>query len=130
MSTSISSGEIDHSHDVFVSYAHKDAEHDVANARQIANWLDGEGYDVWWDSRLRFGEVQAQLKQKVQNARHVIVLWSPQAAASKWVRQECSWALERGNLAPVIVEDHPLEPEWQRFLWLELTNFEELLPAA
>ena len=128
MSTGIGGGEIDNTHDVFISYAHLDAEHDVANAQLIANWLDGEGYDVWWDSRLRFGEVQAQLKQKVQNARHVIVLWSPQAAASKWVRQECLWALECGNLAPVIIEDHPdhpLEPEWRRFLWLNLTNFEE-----
>ena len=38
--------EVGRGYDVFLSYAHLDAEHDVANARQLARWLDSLGYDV------------------------------------------------------------------------------------
>ena len=116
--------EIDHAHDVFVSYAHKDAAHDVANAQAIGNWLDDEGYAVWWDRHLLFGDVRENLERKVRHAKCVIVLWSPQAARSEWVARECKWAVEGKKLAPVIIEDEPLQPGWDKFLWLKLTDFE------
>ncbi len=109
---------------MFISYAHEDINHDVANAQAIGDWLDDEGYDVWWDRHLLFGDVQKALERKVRHAKRVIVLWSPRAAESKWVARECEWAAEGNNLAPVIIEDQPLQPGWECFLWLKLTDFE------
>jgi hypothetical protein len=43
---------IENGPDIFISYAHDDAEH----ARQIADWLESEGYSVWWDRSLAAGE--------------------------------------------------------------------------
>ena len=118
------SDDVARAYDVFLSYAHLDADHDVANAQMLGTWLDDEGYDVWWDRHLLFGDVQEHLEQKVRRSKCVIVLWSPQAAKSEWVARECGWAAKDGKLAPVIIEDEPLKPEWDRFLWLKLTNFE------
>jgi tetratricopeptide (TPR) repeat protein len=119
------SSDLRHTHDVFISYAHLDAEHDVANARLIATWLEAEGYDVWWDSSIRFARVLTQLQQKVLSARHVLVLWSHQAAKSEWVLRECRWADEQNKLAPVILDDCPLPPKWEKeYLWLRLRDFE------
>ncbi len=109
---------------MFISYAHEDAGRDVAIAQAIGNWLDDEGYDVWWDRHLLFGDVQKDLEWKVRYAKRVIVVWSPQAAKSKCVACECEWAVKGEKLAPVIIEDHPLQQGWERFFWLKLTDFE------
>ena len=105
--TNVSDEHIIDAPDVFISYAHKDAEHDVANARMIGQWLEAEGYTVWWDRSMLFGDWQAQLKQKADKAQKVIVLWSPKAAASRVVYAECFIAAGNGTLAPVIIEPHP-----------------------
>jgi hypothetical protein len=125
--TNVSDEHIIDAPDVFISYAHKDAEHDVANARMIGQWLEAVGYAVWWDRSMLFGDWQAQLKQKADKAQKVIVLWSPNAAASRVVYAECFIAAGNGTLAPVIIEphpDHPLPESWKHFHYLKLTDFE------
>ncbi len=123
--------DIPNAHDVFISYAHLDGEHDVANAAKIGEWLEREGFDVWWDRHLMSGDWQRQLVQKAGASRTVIVLWSPDAAASKHVHAECMIAAAKGTLFPLIIEDdpkHPLPKEWMHFQHLKLTDFEKQKP--
>ena len=116
------SDEVVHAHDVFISYAHKDAEHDVTNARAIATWLEAEGYDVWWDRDLLRGNVQKQLVLKASKAKSVIALWSPNAEQSKYVFVECVLATANETLIPIIIDDQPLPHEWKHLLYIELTE--------
>lgn len=105
--------ELGRTYDVFLSYAHLDADHDVANARDLAHWLEGLGYDVWWDRGLVAGDNWPKsLVAKVNAARRVIVLWSRNADASKWVHTETSLAFAADKLVPVALDDHPFPEHW------------------
>jgi len=98
---------------VFISYAHIDAEADVANAAQIAEWLEGLGYQVWWDRKLIAGQKwPKELKEKVERSTRVFVLWSPRAAKSEWVGFETKLADIEEKLVPLIIERHPTPASW------------------
>ena len=106
--------EVGRGYDVFLSYAHLDAEHDVANARQLARWLDSLGYDVWWDRALVAGQKWPKtLSAKVRASKRVVVLWSPRAAKSDWVKFETNLATtEDITLVPIIIEPEPVPGHW------------------
>ena len=125
------SDDVARDYDVFLSYAHLDADHDVANARQLAGWLEAEGYKVWWDRHLLFGNWHEQLKQKAEASHKVVLLWSPRAAASKVVFAEAFIGAANHTLCPIIIEDHPDHPlpaDWSHFQHLKLTDFEKQKP--
>ena len=106
-------GDIGRPYDVFLSYAHLDAEHDVANARTLGQWLDGLGYTVWWDRGLVPGDSWPKtLVAKVQAAKRVIVLWSAHADKSQWVHTETALAFAADKLVPLALDDHPFPEHW------------------
>ena len=88
--------------DVFLSYARKD----LAIARLIAERVEKQGWTVFWDARLRAGQDFSEaLLGELRVARCTVVLWSPAACASGWVRDEAGRAKERKILVPVLIED-------------------------
>ncbi|MEM1133725.1 MAG: toll/interleukin-1 receptor domain-containing protein [Pseudomonadota bacterium] len=91
--------------DVFISYTRSDRP--LAHALAVA--AAERGFSVWWDSELAAGEdFQAEIDQLLDQAKTVIVIWSDQSLASKWVKSEASRAFDRGVLTPVMV--HSLQP--------------------
>jgi hypothetical protein len=93
--------------DLFLSYAREDR----ATAQQLAHALGEEGFSVWWDREIRGGsDFTEEIAAKLRAARRVIVLWSPKAVASSFVRDESARAREAGKLLPVRIEavDLPL----------------------
>ena len=71
--------------DIFIS--HKREDH--PNARKLANALEGKGWTVWWDVKLRPGEnydkvIEAALKE----SKCVIVIWSERAVESDYLLAE------------------------------------------
>jgi TolB-like protein len=86
--------------DIFLSYAHNDAE----TARRFADAFRGEGFDVWWDDELRSGEVFDQtIEAALRAAKAVVVLWSPHSVNSRWVRAEATLADRNRTLVPVTI---------------------------
>lgn len=87
--------------DVFISYARSTE----TQARQIAEVLRRFGFDVWRDDSLPahrpYGEV---IQEQLQSAKAVLVLWSPEAVKSHWVRAEADWALTAGTLVQVSLD--------------------------
>ncbi|HEY2068484.1 MAG TPA: SUMF1/EgtB/PvdO family nonheme iron enzyme [Rhizomicrobium sp.] len=87
--------------DVFLSYKREDA----ATAERIADALKAEGISVWWDDRITperpWDEI---IEEHISAAASVVVLWSPRAAASEWVRTEAHYAQDRAKLIPVTIE--------------------------
>ena len=77
---------------IFISHS-TDDDPDVAALRGA---LEGLGVHAWADSReLVAGDVLApEIERAIEEARHVVVLLSPQAVSSPWVRKEVAHALE------------------------------------
>ena len=90
--------------DVFLSY--KREEKGVAEA--LANFLIARGYDIWWDDALLAGENFADIvHSQLLKSRAVVVLWSKQARASHWVRDEAALALAEGTLINAVIDGIP-----------------------
>jgi TPR repeat protein len=119
--------------DIFLSYARED----LAWASRLATALAGCGWSVFWDRRIPIGRSFDQVIEKeLDAARCVIVLWSPHAIASHWVRAEAREGARREILHPVWVADVkvPLEfralqsarlVDWQP--GVQHTEFDQLL---
>jgi adenylate cyclase len=87
--------------DVFISYARDDQ----ASAERFAHALEAEGFSVWWDAALRSGEAYDEvIEAALKRARAVVVLWSRQSVASRWVRAEATLADRCKTLVPVMIE--------------------------
>jgi adenylate cyclase len=86
--------------DIFISYAHEDAE----TARIFADAFAAEGLEVWWDDSLQAGEIfDEQIEAALRAAKAVVVLWSPHSVASRWVRAEATLADRNKTLVPAMI---------------------------
>jgi adenylate cyclase len=75
--------------DIFISYARSTA----ANAQQVADALRALGYGVWRDDELPAHRAYADvIRERLQAAKAVVVIWSSEAANSEWVRSEAERA--------------------------------------
>jgi len=87
--------------DVFISY--KKEERALADRVQAA--LDQAGYTAVSDIQIgvseHFGDA---IDQMIHTARLVVVLWTPAAATSKWVRAEANLAHDLGTYLGAMVE--------------------------
>jgi TolB-like protein len=103
--------------DIFLSYSRDDP----AIARRFAEGLEREGFSVWWDATLIPGEAFDQVIEKaLSEAKAVVVLWSRNSVASRWVRAEATQANDNKTLVPVIVEP------CKRPIMFELTHTADL----
>jgi hypothetical protein len=72
-----------------ISYGHKDRPFVVKLAEALAK----RGIDVWYDRHLTpRGEFSQQIEEKIRDATAVLVVWSNNAHASKYVRAEAHLA--------------------------------------
>lgn len=87
--------------DIFISHARPDAE----IARRFADAFRAEGLDVWWDNALQTGEVfDEAIETALRASKAVVVLWSPDSVASRWVRAEATVADHNQTLLPVTIK--------------------------
>jgi hypothetical protein len=86
--------------DVFISYSSKDR----IKAEVIARYLRARGLDTFMDKRTAIGELwQQEIPKAVWSSKVVLVLWSRDALASRWVQAEADVALERNVLLQVLL---------------------------
>lgn len=87
--------------DVFVSYARST---EVA-ARQIADALRSQGFEVWRDDALpahrTYGDV---IEEQLRAAKAVVVVWSAEAVKSQWVRAEADVGRNAGTLVQLSLD--------------------------
>ena len=87
--------------DVFLSYARGDK----ARVAPLVAAIEAQGWSVWWDPEIYPGqEFDDQIDVEIDQAKAVLVVWSPVSVASRWVRGEAREAAERGILVPVRFE--------------------------
>jgi TolB-like protein/Flp pilus assembly protein TadD len=87
--------------DIFLSYNREDA----ATAKLFADAFIRDGLEVWWDQALRSGEAYDEVTENaLQQAKAVVVLWSPRSVVSRWVRAEATTADRNRTLLPAMIE--------------------------
>lgn len=105
--------------DAFISHAHANAE----LARRIEAGLESKGLSVWLDkSDIRWGGLlRTELQQSIRNSCVLILLWSKDAATSRWVSTEWLMAFHQGRfIIPCSVDDTPLLEWLGQPVWLDL----------
>lgn len=84
--------------DIFISYSQKDRE----RVRLIAEALESQGMDVFWDPEIPPGETwDSVIARELKSARCVIVAWSESSAESDWVKEEAEYGKRMKALVPV-----------------------------
>jgi adenylate cyclase len=113
--------------DLFVSYARVDR----ARVAPLVAALEGEGWSVWWDPEMSPGqEFDRLIGEELEKARAVIVVWTPAAVASRWVRGEARVAADRGVLAPVRFEAAQLPIDLRAIHTTDLDDWSEDTQSA
>lgn len=93
---------------IFISHNH----HDAAWCGQLAEALRRHGYDTWAaQHNLKAGNVWLkETEHELQSREVFVVVWSPDAHDSQWVRDEIAQAfLHEKLIIPVVCRDAPLE---------------------
>ena len=87
---------------IFISYARDDR----SKAARVADILEAEGWQVWWDRSILGGDTWRQeIGEALKEAGCVLVLWSDPSINSKFVLDEASRAQRREILLPIRIED-------------------------
>ena len=74
--------------------------------RLVDALVAARGWSVWRDTALRPGEqFPVAIEHAVEEARCVLVVWSPRSVGSQWVVAEVSEGWERHVLVPVMIEE-------------------------
>lgn len=87
--------------DIFISYASEDREW----LKRLVRQLEALGWSVWWDREalLTGVDFQQAIAKAIEDARLVVVVWSPASVKSQWVRDEAGEASELGKLVPILI---------------------------
>lgn len=88
--------------DIFISYSKQDR----PLVEKLASSLEGDGFVVWWDTSLVTGDdYRTAIDKHLDEARAVIVVWTANSIASKWVISEAEHADARNKLIPLRTTD-------------------------
>jgi hypothetical protein len=91
--------------DVFLSYSSKDG----AQIQSLAGELEGNHIPVWYDRGLIAGQRYPDvLRQRIETVKAVVVFWTENSIASKWVKAEADLADQHNKL--ICLRDPKLDP--------------------
>ena len=106
--------------DIFLSYAREDR----TRAKELAGALEGCGWEVWWDERIRAGDqFDRTIEQILPQSTCVVVLWSSHSVDSDFVRSEARWAKKNARLIPVLIDRVDLPIEFSAYQAIDLVGW-------
>jgi hypothetical protein len=106
--------------DIFISYARADRE----KAELLARAFSKKGWSVWWDREIPPGQAfDETIENVLSSARCVLVLWSANSVASRWVKTEAAEGAARGILVPVLIENVKIPLEFRRIEAADLSRW-------
>jgi hypothetical protein len=107
--------------DVFMSYSRKDRD----SAQRLADVLSAQGWSIWWDRKIAAGAAfDEMIEHELDAAKCVLVLWSPSAVESEWVKNEAATALEREAIIPVLIENVRLPIQFRARQTIDLVGWD------
>jgi hypothetical protein len=93
-------------HDIFLSFSSKD----VDTMRRVRDDLRAAGLSVWTMEGIEPGTAnwRRDIERAIKKVNCMVVLFSPDSAASKWVNEELSYADLQGKpIIPLLVRGEP-----------------------
>src|SRR5580704_3397167 len=91
---------------VFVSHSTKDR---VLVEREIISLLNAHGIETWYskDNIRTADHFERTIRKGLESCDWFLVVMSPNAVDSEWVKDEVHWAVEErpGKLVPVLIGD-------------------------
>ena len=91
---------------MFLSYSSKDG----AEIEKLDGDLDAKHFSVWWDRGLIAGQPYRDvLHRRIETVKAVVVLWTENSIASKWVKAEANLADHYDKL--ICLRDPNLDPK-------------------
>lgn len=127
---------------LFVSYSRKDK----AMAQRVADALEIQGYEVFWDAEIPPGQkFDAYIMEQLRMSDAVVVLWSSHSIGSDYVKEEADYAKSNKVLVPLRIDETALpfgftrihttdlvhwhgsvqDPEWRRVIKAIESSFGE-----
>ena len=86
---------------LFLSYSRPDR----AVAEQLAEQLAQAGHTIWWDALIEGGaNFSSSIREALDAADVVIVMWSNSSIESDWVRDEAAQGRDRHRLVPLSID--------------------------
>lgn len=87
--------------DVFISYKREDRR----TVEQLSQALSDLGLSVWFDYSIEVGENWSRrIQQELDEAKAIVVCWTPEACKSDWVKHEASAGKQRRILLPITLK--------------------------
>jgi hypothetical protein len=111
--------------EIFISYVNEDR----LQAKIIAEALEHQGYSVWWDVIFPPGKTfDDVIKEELDSAKCIIVLWSRKSVLSNWVKEESSEGVNRNILIPVLIDDVKIPLGFRQIQAAQLIDWSGTLP--
>lgn len=105
---------------IFLSYAHADGK----RAQQLATALSARGYTIWWDTMIEGGASFAKsIREALEAADAVVVLWSTTSIESDWVADEAAQGRDRRRLVPVSLDGNLPPLGFRQYQTIDLANW-------
>lgn len=106
--------------DIFVSYAREEA----SAVRIIVAQLQASGLSIWWDDGIETGSRWSDaINERLTSSKAVVVLWSPLASVSEWVKREAEYAKANNKLVPVFIRKCQLPGDFGEIQTLDLSRW-------
>jgi len=105
---------------LFLSYARPDR----VRAEKLADVLAKAGYTVWWDALIEGGaQYAASIREALESADIVIVLWSKDSIESDWVCDEAALGRDRHRLVPLTLDGTPPPLGFRQYQAIDLSHW-------
>jgi hypothetical protein len=105
---------------IFISFKTEER----AAAVLLKDALEAGGFSVWWQENIQCGrEWHGDIDAALLSAGCIVVLWSPAAIGSPWVRHEASQAVARGVYTPVRLAPMDIGSPFDRIQATDLFNW-------
>lgn len=107
--------------DIFISYAREDRD----RAQELAEILVKQQWTVWWDKVIPPGKKYADvIAEELAAAKAIIVLWSPAAVGSDWVKDEAQEGASRNRLIPALIEQTTIPYGFRQLQTADLSGWD------
>ncbi len=106
--------------DIFISYS----SYDYLIAGILHDRLEAVGFKLWWDQRIVLGEpYKDEIMTALNNAKVVVVLWTPDSTNSEWVQKEAKRAIHLRKYVPLKYRCEQVPDEFRALQYKDITKW-------